>query len=452
VSANPASPELAPEWQRAFAWIERELGGKVVRAERQPRWRPAWFLDVEREGQRLPLYFRGDRGAMDHGVYPLEHEMRILQVLEAHGIPVPHVYGFCPDPRGIVMQRVPGRPNLATAETDAERRTVLDHYIDLLARMHRIDVSAFEAIGLQRPTTPEQLGLGDFDSWERAYRRFKRRPDPMIEFAIGWLRRNVPRDRSRVAFLTCDAGQFLFDRGRVTCVLDLELAYLGDPAADFAGMRCRHLSEPLGDLARARRRYEELTGEPLDPRAIDYHTVRFGMCTPMSVAHVIAAPPPDVDLVQYLGWYAVYARIPLEVLAQLVGASLEPPERPALAPTRQSVDHAALVEMVRAIEPGEPFEVYRRDVALRVARYLERAEALGPALWAQDLEEMSALLGYRPSSWEQGDADLERLVASCGAERDVELVRYFWRRVLRLEWLLEPELREMVGARVAPIE
>ena len=118
---------MASDEQRAQSWIETELGGRVVGAERQPRWRPAWFFDLERGSERLPLYFRGERGEADHGVYTLEHEMRVLQVLEGQGIPVPHVYGFCPDPRGIVMERSAGRANLASAESEAERSAVLDH-------------------------------------------------------------------------------------------------------------------------------------------------------------------------------------------------------------------------------------------------------------------------------------------------------------------------------------
>ena len=47
--------ELSEQWQRCFGWIENELGGRIVHAERQARWRPAWFLDVERGGEPLPL-------------------------------------------------------------------------------------------------------------------------------------------------------------------------------------------------------------------------------------------------------------------------------------------------------------------------------------------------------------------------------------------------------------
>ncbi|HAC78955.1 MAG TPA: hypothetical protein DCG06_01580 [Deltaproteobacteria bacterium] len=38
--------DLAPEWRRAIAYVEEHVGGRVVRAERQARWRPAWVFDV----------------------------------------------------------------------------------------------------------------------------------------------------------------------------------------------------------------------------------------------------------------------------------------------------------------------------------------------------------------------------------------------------------------------
>jgi len=462
-----ASAGVSAEWQRAFAWIERELGGKIARFARQPRWRPAWYLDVERDGQTIPLYFRGDRGQLDFGVYSLEHEMRILEVLEAHDIPVPHVYGFCPDPRGIVMQRCPGRTPLTAAEDEAERRTVLDDYIGILTRMHRIDPAEFEAVGLVRPRTPEEFGLMDFDAWEKAYRKLKRRPEPLIEFVIRWVHRNVPQGRRRTALLHVDSGQFLFDQGRVSVVHDFELACLGDPAADLAGLRCRDLSYPLGDLARAIRCYGELVGEEVDLEAVDYHFVRFGICTPMSVAHLVADPPAEINMAVYLGWYLVYARAPIEVIARRLGVALEPIEIPAERPTRHTPAFRALLSLLESgvRKPGEAdtssgaFQgfgqsqgsdthagaqgSYHMDNAWRVAEYLRRAEVLGPAFEEQDLDEMAAIIGHRPANWAAGDAALEALVRDVGPERDAQLVRYFHRRLLRHEAILKPVMREL---------
>ncbi len=446
---SAAREALPSEWKRAFDWVERELGGRITRFERQARWRPAWFLDLERNGETVPLYWRGDRGEADHGVYPLDHEYRVLQVLEAHDIPVPHPYGFCEEPRGMLLARAPGRANLATAESEAERDSVQDHYMELLARMHQIDLAAFEAIGLERPKTEEQLGLGDFDSWEKAYRGFKCRPEPWIEFAIRWIRRNVPKGRDQPSFLTCDAGQFLFEAGRVTCVLDLELAYLGDPAADLAGMRCRDLSEPLGSLARAVSRYEEFSGQSIDRRVIDYHSVRFGLCTPMVCAHLVTNPSADVSFAQYLAWYLVYGRCPLEIIAELEGVEIPSPELPDASPSRYTPAHDYVLASLKEDEPDT--RSYEMDQTLRAAQYARRADLYGRELEAQDLDEAEKILGQRPANAAECDAALEAFVLDAEPVRDAELVRYFTRHILRQEFLLGPAARELEGVHFQPI-
>jgi aminoglycoside phosphotransferase (APT) family kinase protein len=430
--------DLPTEWRRAFDWIEAQLGGTIVYAERQPRWRPAWLLDLERDGERLPLYFRGDRGEADHGVYALEHEHRVLQVLEDNGIPVPHVYDFCPDPRGIVMERSAGRANLATAADQAERESVMDHYVEILAEIHSIDPAKFEAIGIRRPQSSEAIGLMDFAVWEAGYRKHKTRPEPAIEFAVQWIRRNVPSGEKRVCFVCADAGQFVFEDGRVTGVLDLELATLGEAAADWGGMRGRDLSEPLGDLARALRRYEKIVGAPLDRRSIDHHTVRFSTVTPLATAHLVAQAPAGLDLVQYMNWYVVYMRTPLEVIARGMKLELAPPQLPAP------------VAALAAPAPG--FEAYEADRAACTALYQKRKAELGPALAADDVGDVARLLGGSFASSEAADAALERFVLEAPVERDAEILELLHRRLLRQEAILQPVMRELAGASIQSLD
>src|SRR5439155_2132826 len=38
------------------AWLSVNVGGTIVRHERQARWRPVWFVDVKRDGELLELY------------------------------------------------------------------------------------------------------------------------------------------------------------------------------------------------------------------------------------------------------------------------------------------------------------------------------------------------------------------------------------------------------------
>ncbi len=440
--------QVSEVWQQAFGWIERQLGGKIVRAERQPRWRPAWFLDLERAGERVPLYFRGDRGEAGSGAYSLEHEMRVLQLLEANEIPVPHVYGFCDSPRGILMERSRGRANLATAGSDEERQSVLSDYMAILARIHQIDLPALDALALPVPETPTEVGLADFSVWERAYRKRKVRPEPEIEFLIRWVHRNVPTDRARACLVCSDSGQFLFDEGRVTALLDLELATLGDPLADLAGMLSRDLSEPMGDLSGAFRIYEKLSLEPLDWDCLGFHVVRFCAITPLAVAHLVAAPPAALDWVQYLAWYCVWLRAPLEWIGSGLGVEQRFVEEPEPTPGWHAPAHDHLASILAPRDGDDAFAGYERDAAYRVAEYLRRAERLGPALESVDLDEAAPLLGSRPASRAEADVALEALVAHAEPELDAELVRYFQRRVQRLEVILGPSMRELQGASI----
>ena len=45
-----AAPGDDPAIPRLEAWLAANVGGTVRRAERQPRWRPVWFVDVEQTG------------------------------------------------------------------------------------------------------------------------------------------------------------------------------------------------------------------------------------------------------------------------------------------------------------------------------------------------------------------------------------------------------------------
>ena len=420
-------------------WIERTTGGRAIRCERQPRWRPAWYIDVERDGDILPIYFRGDRGSLDHGVYTLEHEFRVLEVLEAHDIAVPHVYGFCPEPRGIVMARVPGRANLLTVDDAGERSAILNDYMTWLARIHRIGTSPFEAAGLSM--ADGNLIRADFDRWEATYRAKKARPEPFLEFAIRWLRRDPPVRHADATLAVGDSGQFLFEGGRVSAVIDLELAFLGDPLHDLACMRLRDLAEPLGPLAPAFAHYESEMGTPIDRAALDFHTVRFAVCTPMSVSHVLAQPPGDIDFVRYLVWYVQFSRVALEIMAGLGGITLEAPPVGEAGTNRFADGFGLLDKALADITPDDPQQQFRLDVAQRLSVFLRCLNEIGPQIESDDLDDAAALLGTRPASWRDCDVELEAFVERVDDSRDAELIRYFHRRMSRWQRLVEVGMR-----------
>ncbi len=92
---DSASTDDAALERRLTDWLEKNLGGKVTGIERQGRWRPAWFVDMEDTNGPKRSYVRGERTSKSV-MFPLRYEYNILNVLEANGVPVPHVYGICP--------------------------------------------------------------------------------------------------------------------------------------------------------------------------------------------------------------------------------------------------------------------------------------------------------------------------------------------------------------------
>jgi hypothetical protein len=167
--------------------------------------------------------------------------------------------------------------------------------------------------------------------------------------------------------------------------------------------------------------------------------VRFGLNTPLAVAPLCRQPPPGLNFAQYLGWNLVYARLPIEVIAEVEGVSLERPTLPAPEDSLGATAHDVLVRMLES-EAGGGYEV---DTALRVALYARELDRRGRRVEEEDLDEASQLVGRRLASWDEADAALEKLVASDAEARQRELLRYFYRRTLRHEALLRPALREL---------
>jgi hypothetical protein len=349
---------------------------------------------------------------------------------------------------------VPGRANLATAESEAEREAVLLEYMEILARIHAIDPAELERAGLSCPREPKAIAQGDLEIWAREFHKAKRRPEPMLEFLIGWCRRNAPGNRREATLVLSDSGQFLFDAGRVTSVLDLELAFLGDPLADLAALRTRDMAEPLGDLPRAFRHYAEVSGREVDLQAVRYHSARFNLYTPLTTAHLVADPPPGLDYGLYLAWHIAWARASLDAVAETMGIEVPAIQVPAAVATPRSAAARALVGML--LTPGEggeeaPFRRYERLRALRTAQLLQGAEGLATELDAEERTEAAALLGRPMRNWAATDAALEELVASAGPERDAELLHYFHRRIQREQELYRGAMWEVEDASMRPL-
>jgi aminoglycoside phosphotransferase (APT) family kinase protein len=435
-------------------WIAREIGARVVRIERQGRWRPAWHVDAERGGETLKLYVRGER-VENFLPYTLAREYRIQRLLEAGGVRVPHVHGFIDALPGIVMDRLPGRSNLLTADSEADREAVRRELVEQMALMHALPVQPFIEAGLRAPQTPRGITLSFFDDvWEN-YQANRRRPDPAAAFVAKWVYRNAPEAAAPLAYVACDAGQFIFDGPRLTSMMDFELSVLGDPMMDLAALRIRDQWEKLGDLPSLYRLYEERTGRKVDLQLVRFHTAAFALGGAISSAlcmeQFLAAPQADADYVEYLIWVVWELKQALAAVAEHAGIALPeltpPPARPGLLEEPLFALRAAL-----ATEPeDDPVEAYRKRVRQSIVTYLERAAAYGGSLEADYLDEAAAVLGSRPASSREADERLEAYLETAGPEDDERLLRLFHTQVSRQAFLLAAPDSPYISGLVCPL-
>ena len=261
------------------AWPPENIGGTITAFERLPRWRPSWQVAVDRGSETLALHVRSDR-ASGLGTWPLRREYEVLRLFEQSGIPVPHIYGWCPDPEAIVMAHMADTPFLGNLDGDPAVQRMVEEYAGHLAEIHALDIAPYVAAGLPAGEGADAIALEYLRFAEGLYEP-EDQPDALLRFVTGWLRRNVPLHRDRNVVLIGDAPQFFHNGERVTALYDLELAKLGDPIADLASIRVRDINEPISDVAAVLVRYVKDSCNEIDWPVLSYYTVLLFIAVPM---------------------------------------------------------------------------------------------------------------------------------------------------------------------------
>ena len=356
--------------------------------------------------------------------YRIADEVAVHDLLEAHGLPVPHAYGLCDDPYALVMDRLPGLVDLSFATDDDERKHLVDEYLELLARIYAIPLDAAAAAGFAMPADAAATGLSFLRKMEERYdRSMEGLPrDPIAVFLRRWLAENVPQHRHAEArFITYDSFQFMFVDGRITGLLDFEHAHVGDPMMDLAalgsGTRSRTSAtspRPVPGTRRRRVSSSTTTSSTTTPSC----TTRSGHLGGPTAGRSAARD----RLASYLAWYVNGARWALEVIAEMRGYQLEPVAIPDARPTRHAPAYRHLVESLRAAGSSGFLDDYERVGLGRVANHLRRVDEIGAALDAADLDDLAAVLGHRPDPAE-ADAELVEFVARVEPEHEEALVR-----------------------------
>lgn len=427
--------DVAGDTGKVETWLRENLGD-VVALSRQPRWRPVWFATVRDGAVERRVVVRGDRTDMEL-IFPLDHEMRFQQLMHANSVPVAEVHGWIDDPAAFVMDEVPGDPYLLDAP-EGERRSVMNEYMDALAELHALEITQFADAGIVRADDPARSGLVGLQRYEERYRRAKSYPDPLLEFALAWLRRNPPDSRGREAPIVWDSGQFHHRDGHLVALLDIELAHIGDPMMDLAAFRMRDTIGGFGDFGDLYERWERTSGRAVDLDAVKVHHIAFTLTNRLAFSAAIREPLPGSDLMTNLQWCRETDLFTTEALAEHHGVDLPGVELPDGETTRATAAHQQLVQTLRNVSVDDPYLSYELRTAFRLARHVQRCDEIEEELNAADLDDLGPLLGHRPSDWARGEAELEQYVVADDGEHDRELIELLHKRNLRAQALLGP--------------
>jgi hypothetical protein len=209
---------------------------------------------------------------------------------------------------------------------------------------------------------------------------------------------------------------------------------------DLAAWRQRDTIIGYGDFKALYARYEALTGRPVDLDALMRHHFAFTLTNELAFSAALRHPAPDSDLMTNMQWCYetnLFATEPLAEIRQIELPTIELPA-PRESRGRVAIDH--LVHKLRSLPVDDEFVQYQLRTMFRMARHVARADEIGDAVSQADLDDLHALLGHRPSSWLEGEAELERFVladAESGRHDDA-LIPLFHKRHLRAHALLGP--------------
>lgn len=243
---------------------------------------------------------------LHYQVFPevrFEEEYRLMRILrERTDIPVPSIRWYERDEKHLgapfmVMDRIEGRvpPDMPPYHTDGwvteveptERETMWWSALEILAKVHRLDVTALDLAFLDQPQwgapgLAQRLGYYEhYMHW--AYKG----PKPTAVKALDWLKRNQPAEQHPPVLLWGDAriGNVIFAPGGAPlAVLDWETATFGQPEEDLAWYLYldRHHSEGVyvdrlegfPSQEETTVRYEKMLGRPV--RDMSYYEILSG--------------------------------------------------------------------------------------------------------------------------------------------------------------------------------
>jgi aminoglycoside phosphotransferase (APT) family kinase protein len=169
-------------------------------------------------------------------------EVEVLQLAEKYDLPLGNVVHVEPsdalDAPFLFMRR---RPGICSVEAWKERgpdgKLPGEHLAVHVAKLHRIPLDGLP--GYNPKLSPQEIIREGIIGFETRWRRDRPMADPLLEFAVQWLKENIPAGIDELSIVHADISErnVLIHEGNISALLDWELWHIGDPMYDMAYIR-----------------------------------------------------------------------------------------------------------------------------------------------------------------------------------------------------------------------
>jgi aminoglycoside phosphotransferase (APT) family kinase protein len=437
---NEETPSAVAELERTAShddlihWVESVAGGKVM------SWTQisggnrcqSWTLETTRADGRghdkFYLRYQPPRPPSAEP-YTVLREAEIYRALLGGSIPAAKLIAVNPQLPAILTEHMPGRADFRRISDARERAAIAAQFIEALAALHKLPIENRGFPGLTRGATIADCVRAELRIWRAMYEEAGS-SDPLIDLAMNWLTTNVPDVEGKPVLVHGDAGpgNFLFEEGRLTALIDWELAHAGDPLEDLAWFSMRAVMEPVPDFAERIREYGRLSGITPDRTRILYHRV-FVTTRVVIIRHRNVTGQPGNSIVSR----ALNRRLLVAALAAANSVVLAAPSRLDAPATPRTPLYDSVIDEMRdeiVAVSQEPRVVAAAKSAAKVLKYLREVDRFGAVVESQELAALEAVLGSRPSDIAAGRTEMMRALRE-GRLSFAEVIVFFAASVQR---------------------
>jgi hypothetical protein len=263
------------------------------------------------------------------------------------------------------------------------KQAIATEFMQTLASLHRVPVDGVVLDGGSFGPRIADHVRAELRIWRAMYDETGS-ADPVIDLAFGWLDANMPDPDGAVVLAHGDAGpgNFLFEHGHLTALIDWELAHLGDPMEDLAWYSMRCVMEPVPDFGSSLRAYERFAEAAIDRARVLYHRV-FVSTRVLVIRHRNVTGEPAHALVSL----ALNRRLLIEALADAAGITLAATVPIEAPPTPQTPLYDHVLADLRDVVVARSTDgqvIAKAKNAAKIIKYLQAQDRYGAAIAAAE--------------------------------------------------------------------